>query len=152
MSAAALRRDQVLAWLSRLAVGGLFIAASVHKIADPNAFARSIWRYQILPEAMVNATALILPWLELLAGLALLGVPRLRRGAVLALGGLLLVFTAAIAFNLARGLDIACGCFTSSGGGAHAGAFSLLRNACLLALCWAAWRTAAVLPRKAPSS
>ena len=57
--------------------------------------------------------ALVMPWLELLAGLALiLGVwTRASAGLV---GALLLVFIAAISLNLARGNAIDCGCFDVS--------------------------------------
>jgi hypothetical protein len=36
-------------------------------------------------------------------------------GSILILSGLLLVFLSAIGINLARGLDIHCGCFTTQG-------------------------------------
>ena len=51
-----------------------------------------------------------MPWVEFLAGLALiLGV--WRREAAMVAGLLLLVFIAAIGFNLARGHAVDCGCF-----------------------------------------
>jgi hypothetical protein len=34
-------------------------------------------------------------------------------GALLAVNGLLLVFLAALVFNMARGLDVNCGCFST---------------------------------------
>ncbi len=52
---------------------------------------------------------------ELLAGAALvLGVA--RRGAALIAAFLMVVFIAAIASALVRGLDISCGCFDTAGG------------------------------------
>jgi uncharacterized membrane protein YphA (DoxX/SURF4 family) len=54
--------------------------------------------------------ALVMPWLELLAGLALILGIWTRASAVL-VGVLLLVFVAAISLNLARGNAIDCGCF-----------------------------------------
>ena len=69
-----------------------------------------IYNYRLAPGAFVNALALVMPWVELLAGLALiLGVWR-REAAALA-GLLLLVFIAAIGANLARGRAVDCGCF-----------------------------------------
>lgn len=100
-------------WLTvrvQIALGAIFVAAALPKIADPPAFAHLIYNYRMLPGAAVNAVALLLPWIELLAGIALiLGV--WRREAAVVTGLLLLVFIAAIAFNLARGHAVDCGCF-----------------------------------------
>jgi uncharacterized membrane protein YphA (DoxX/SURF4 family) len=99
---------------ARLIMAGIFIYASIEKIADPAGFAKDVYNYQILPDGVINLTALVLPWLELLLGLCLLtGV--WMPGAVLIANGLLLVFLAAFAFNLARGLDVNCGCFGAGG-------------------------------------
>ena len=57
--------------------------------------------------------ALVLPWLEVFAGLALvLGI--WRRTAAAIFGALLIVFVGAISINLARGHPIDCGCFGTS--------------------------------------
>ena len=107
----ALLRDRWLSLGCRLLVGGLFVAAALGKIADPPAFAHAIWNYQILPVEAVNAAALFIPWLELLAGTALVaGV--YRRGAALLVFGLLVVFSAALGWNIVRGVGIDCGCFS----------------------------------------
>jgi uncharacterized membrane protein YphA (DoxX/SURF4 family) len=97
---------------ARLAMAGIFIYASIDKIAHPAAFAKDVFNYQILPDAMINLTALVLPWLELILGLCLL-IGVWMPGAVLAVNGLLLVFFAALVFNMARGLDVNCGCFST---------------------------------------
>lgn len=109
------------AWfLARLAMAGIFIYASIDKIGQPAVFAKDIYNYQILPDSLINLTALVLPWLELFLGLCLLAGIWLP-GAVLAMNGLLVVFLAALLFNTARGLDINCGCFST---GAEAAAMS----------------------------
>jgi hypothetical protein len=70
----------------------------------------------------------VLPWLELLLGLCLLAGIWLP-GAVLAVNGLLVVFLAAFIFNMARGLDVNCGCFsTGSGAPAMSAGWYLLRD------------------------
>jgi uncharacterized membrane protein YphA (DoxX/SURF4 family) len=97
---------------ARLAMAGIFIYASIDKIAHPAAFAKDVYNYQILPDAWVNLTALVLPWLELVLGLCLLAGVWMH-GALLAANGLLLVFFAALVFNMARGLDVNCGCFST---------------------------------------
>ena len=100
-------------WLTirvQLALGAIFVAAAIPKIADPPSFAHMIYNYRLVPGGVVNLAALWIPWVELLAGLALiLGV--WRRGAALVTGLLLLVFIAAVGVNLARGHAIDCGCF-----------------------------------------
>jgi len=101
--------------ISRLILGGVFVYASLDKILHPSAFAEVVYNYQILPEGLVNLTAIVLPWIELLIGLSLiLGV--WLHGSILICNLLLLVFFSTLVFNMARGLDIDCGCFTVSVG------------------------------------
>jgi uncharacterized membrane protein YphA (DoxX/SURF4 family) len=103
-------------WLSiviRLALGIVFIFSAYPKIVDPPGFAHAIWNYRILPSFAINSLALILPWLELLAGAALVsGV--LRRGAAAIAAVMLAIFIAALALNLIRGNPVDCGCFSLS--------------------------------------
>ena len=95
-------------------MGGVFIYASLDKIRHPELFAEAVYNYQLSPEAAVNLVALCLPWLELLSGgLLVLGV--WVRGSTLILSGLMIVFMGALGINLARGLDVYCGCFTTQG-------------------------------------
>jgi uncharacterized membrane protein YphA (DoxX/SURF4 family) len=100
-------------WVSiraQLALGAVFVAASLPKILDPPSFAHMIYNYRLLPGGAINAFALWLPWVELLAGLLLvIGVWK-RTGAGIA-AMLLLVFLAALSWNLARGNPVNCGCF-----------------------------------------
>jgi uncharacterized membrane protein YphA (DoxX/SURF4 family) len=102
-----------VALTARVILGCVFIVASLDKIIHPELFARSVYNYQLLPEMAVNAVALWIPWLELVAGLCLL-LGLWVRGSVLLVTGLLLAFLGALGFNLARGLDVACGCFSTS--------------------------------------
>jgi len=97
------------AWPARLVLAGVFLAAAAPKLADPAGFAAAIANYRAFPEALVNLVATVVPALELVAALALLSP--WRRGGALLLGALLLGFTALLALSLARGLDVACGCF-----------------------------------------
>jgi len=99
----------------RVAFGLVFVVASLDKIADPQGFAQVVDNYRILPAVLVNPTAILLPWIELVSGLALtLGV--LPRGASVVLSGLTAVFMAVLAYNISRGLDVSCGCFSVEGG------------------------------------
>lgn len=100
--------------LARVILGCVFIYASLDKIVHPELFAEAVYNYQLSPEAAVNLVALWLPWLELLSGsLLVLGV--WVHGSSFILSGLMLIFLASLGINLARGLDIHCGCFTSQG-------------------------------------
>jgi uncharacterized membrane protein YphA (DoxX/SURF4 family) len=99
--------------VARIVLGITFVYASIHKILDPAAFAAAVYNYQILPGSLVNLTALVLPWLELIAG-AMLILNVWMPGAVTVVTGLLAVFAGALVFNMARGLDIGCGCFTTA--------------------------------------
>ena len=88
----------------------MFFVSALPKIADPPAFAHMIYNYRLVPGGFVNAPALVMPWVELFVGLALiLGVWK-REAAILA-GILLVVFMVAIGINLARGHAVDCGCF-----------------------------------------
>ncbi len=98
--------------LARLVIGGLFVYASIHKIADPGAFSVSIRNYLVLPAAWSNLCALILPWIELAAG-SLLIVGILTRPSALLTTGMLGVFLGAVIYAYSIGLNIDCGCFTS---------------------------------------
>jgi uncharacterized membrane protein YphA (DoxX/SURF4 family) len=103
-------------WLTirvQLALGAIFIIAALPKIADPPSFAHMIYNYRILPAGLINISSLVMPWVELLCGIALvLGV--WRRPALAIVTILLVLFVAAISFNLLRGNAIDCGCFNVS--------------------------------------
>ncbi len=97
-------------------LGVIFIYASLHKIADPPDFAHQICNYKFVPGALVNLTAIYLPWIELVAGAALIVGCFGRRGAAALVGAMLVVFIIAISINLARGHPVDCGCFEGSKG------------------------------------
>lgn len=102
-----------LGWAFRVALGVVFIFAAAPKIADPLGFAKSIANYHLVPDALINAMAITLPWIELCCGLALvLGLS--PRANLLAVEALLLVFIVAIVSAMSRGLDISCGCFSTA--------------------------------------
>lgn len=99
------------AWrIADLLVGGVFVYAGVLKIMDPVQFAYDIDNYKILPWTIGVGLAFYLPWVELLAGVALV-VRRFYSGAVSILLALIAVFIVATIAAKARGLDITCGCF-----------------------------------------
>jgi putative oxidoreductase len=133
---AAGRIETPLPWLSllaRLVVGSAFIAASIDKIADPASFAASIGYYRLVPHGVALTIATILPWLELLCGVAVLAGVTVRTSSALSFL-MLAVFTAAVASAVARGLDISCGCFTQDPAAGKIGLMKFAENGALLLL------------------
>ena len=103
-------------WLTarvQFVLAAVFVVAGFGKIADPPGFAHEIHNYQLVPGIAINAMAIVLPWIEVVCGLALFfGVA--RRSSARILGVLLLVFVIALSINLARGRPVDCGCFGTS--------------------------------------
>lgn len=106
-------------WLTirvQLALGAIFVAAALPKIADPPSFAHMIYNYRIVPGSLVNISALTMPWLEILTGLALL-IGVWKRPARWIIATMLIVFIIAISINLLRNNPIDCGCFDTASAG-----------------------------------
>jgi uncharacterized membrane protein YphA (DoxX/SURF4 family) len=103
-------------WLTvrvQIALGVIFVAAALPKIVDPPSFAHMIYNYKLMPWAVIKPMALLMPWVELLCGLALiLGIWKGTARTIIA--ALLLTFIIAISINLLRGNAIDCGCFDVS--------------------------------------
>jgi uncharacterized membrane protein YphA (DoxX/SURF4 family) len=94
----------------RLVIGLYFVYASLDKIADPAAFARIVYQWQVLGPIPSNLVAVVLPWVELLVG-TLLIVGAWTREAAGVVAVLLVVFLVAAGLVLARGIDVDnCGC------------------------------------------
>lgn len=91
--------------LLRIFLGAYFINSGYNKILDPVLFLKAVHLYDMLPETpgiYLNSTAIVLPWLEIVCGVALLA-GLLTRGAAVLLAGMLCVFTPAI-FTRALGV------------------------------------------------
>ena len=103
-------KNKTILLVFRLVLGGLFVYAGAVKALAPLDFAQSIRNYQIAGQSLSFVAALVLPWLEILAGAFLIaGV--WKRGAALVISGLLVFFIALTIVTVARGLDVECGCF-----------------------------------------
>lgn len=123
--------------LFTFAMATVFITAGVMKLADPSAFTQDILQYRILSEFWSILAAASLPWLEIMAGIALFLRP-LRLSASFIILGLMSIFTLAVASALTRGLDITCGCFGKAFQEyAGSGLNFLLRDVILLAASYA---------------
>lgn len=119
--------------LTRLALGGVFIAASIDKIIHPGQFAKIIQNYQILPDYLISMAAIVLPWLEALLGLFIIAGVWLP-GAVVLADFLLAAFFSALIFNIARGIDVHCGCFSTEVTGAPHTSWYVIRDSLFLLL------------------
>src|SRR5258706_8008307 len=102
--------NKYLILLERLFLGTVFIVASIDKITAPDAFAANIAAYKLMPYSLVNMLALVIPWVELICGVFLVGGVYMR-GSSVVLSALLVIFIVAMASALLRGLKIDCGCF-----------------------------------------
>jgi len=84
--------------LARLVLGALFIYMGAKKVGSPSDFLKQIRLYHVLPDTpayYLNGTAIVLPWVEILCGAALI-LGSWLRGAALVTAGMLAVFTPAI--------------------------------------------------------
>ncbi len=94
----------------KVALGFVFVVASIGKIIDPQQFARDVYSYVLLPNAIVPLFAAIIPWIEFFAGLLLM-FDIMPKSNSLIISGLLIAFIFAIAIDVYRGIEISCGCF-----------------------------------------
>jgi uncharacterized membrane protein YphA (DoxX/SURF4 family) len=100
---------------AQIIVGLLFLLAALAKIVDVASLAREVHNFRLVPFWSEHLVAMTLPWVELVAGLALVLGIRPRAGAWVA-GALLAGFTVGVALAMARGLNFECGCFGTAGG------------------------------------
>jgi uncharacterized membrane protein YphA (DoxX/SURF4 family) len=124
------------AWLAlplRLYLGFVFLWACLHKIAEPATFALDVATYQFLPLPLVNPMALILPWVEFVAGIAIILGWRIRAAALL-IAVMMVMFIIALGWALYLGLDMSCGCFASSSQNDPISGLTLLRDGAWLAM------------------
>lgn len=113
---------------SRLLLAVVLVAAAVAKLADREGSRRAVVAFGA-PERLAGGLALLLPIAELTVAALLLPATTALAGALGALG-LLLLFSAAIALNLARGNAPDCHCFGQLHS-APAGPSTLIRNGAL---------------------
>ena len=119
-------------WLLRLAVGGSFVLAGALKIADPAKFAVDVGNYRLVAHELNNLVAILLPWIEVVAGLFVLAGIWLRAAAIV-ITSLTVIFLFVILSALARGLNMDCGCFGTVGG-QHVGLVNLAIDSTLFFL------------------
>jgi hypothetical protein len=127
-------------FILRILMAGVFIGASLPKIMAPGDFALAMFRYHLMPDGLINITAMVLPCLEIVAALAMI-LPAWRAAGTTWLITMLSISTVAIFSALVRGLDIDCGCFTLKPGQSVIGWGHVFRNLLLMGvLLWAGRR------------
>jgi uncharacterized membrane protein YphA (DoxX/SURF4 family) len=126
-----------LAIVLRLVIGCIFVASSISKLRQPYDFLASVYGYELVGPKLGVIVAIVLPWLELLAGVCLVGGIFVA-GALLASIGMCAMFSFVLASALWRGLEISCGCFNPSSTSVI-GYWSLIRAATLLLAAAAAY-------------
>lgn len=103
--------------LARIAIGVVFLVAAYGKIMDPASFAIQIKNFRMAPAGSENLLAMVIPWVEMVAAVALVAGIKPRAGAAIALA-MMVFFTFAVGLAWGRGLNIDCGCFGTLGGAA----------------------------------
>lgn len=117
-----------ITWCGRLLLALVFLLAAVHKILFPETFALNIYQYRLLPDVMINFVALTLPWIELVAAIAILCPLAWKNAAATLIIAMLGAFALAMSFNILRGLDITCGCFSANPDADSIGWSNVVRN------------------------
>lgn len=100
--------------LARLILGGVLLVAGYLKAFTPDKSMMAVRAYELLPIWLANALGIILPWLEIGAGILLIIGVAIRYAAIFG-SALMVLFIIAIAQAWARGLSIDCGCFGGGG-------------------------------------
>jgi uncharacterized membrane protein YphA (DoxX/SURF4 family) len=106
-----MRKHEEIALRLSVVMGAWFVYAGGLKIFSSglDKFAVDIGNYKLVSGGMAVAAAYIVPWVEVIAGICfMLGV--LKKGAWLAMLGLVGAFSVSVGSAWWRGLDISCGC------------------------------------------
>jgi prepilin-type N-terminal cleavage/methylation domain-containing protein/prepilin-type processing-associated H-X9-DG protein len=113
-SGAAGRVDRVLGLstvAARSVVAAMLLVSAVTHLFNGYQLLASILDYRLIPTALAVPVAAVLPYAQLMLGVALLFVPAYRRTALVFAAFLFVVFLTAQLTAYVRGLNIACGCF-----------------------------------------
>lgn len=123
----------LVSMLLRFFLGVLFLYAGVVKTIDPPGFAQILSDYRLLPVSLVSPVASLLPWVEITVGMSMLLGIWIEGGALVA-SGLLIIFAFAVGISLLRGVNVDCGCFSTTVSSDPITWFTLVRDMILLAV------------------
>lgn len=99
---------------ARLGLGGVLLYAGYLKAFSPDKSMMAVRAYELLPIWLANIFGIVLPWLEIGAGVLLIIGIAVRYVAIFG-STLMIAFVIAISQAWARGLSIDCGCFGDGG-------------------------------------
>ncbi|MEE9555280.1 MAG: MauE/DoxX family redox-associated membrane protein [candidate division Zixibacteria bacterium] len=99
--------------ISRIILGALFVYAAIDKIIHPLAFAQLIHHYRITPPELINYIAIAMPWIEFFTGVLLI-IGYKAKGSNLLIGAMLIFFIVLLTVTATRGINVSCGCFSTS--------------------------------------
>ena len=94
--------------LARWTLGAVFIYTGSIKLLMPKSFAVLIEAYGIVPQGLTMSVAIVLPALEVAAGIGLVFDIEKSLGVI---AGLLILFLSLLIYGIWMELDIDCGCF-----------------------------------------
>jgi uncharacterized membrane protein YphA (DoxX/SURF4 family) len=78
---------------------------------SPDQFATIVYGYDVFPHQIINVLAVVVPFVELVCGITLI-TGLLKRSGLLLINAMLVGFIFLISFNLIRGHEFDCGCFS----------------------------------------
>lgn len=117
--------------MCRALLAAVFLWSGVVKLLDRQSAILAVDAYDVVPRALVEPVAIVLPWIEVgVAVLLLLGL--FTRFAGWASAALVAVYLVALVQAKARGLPIDCGCFGGGGPGTGVTWWDILRDVPLL--------------------
>jgi uncharacterized membrane protein YphA (DoxX/SURF4 family) len=100
--------------LSRLILGGVLLAAGLLKYQHLDKSQMAVRAYELLPIPLANFMGIILPFVEIAAGILLVIGAGVRISALVS-AVLMVAFIIGISWAWARGLSIDCSCFGGGG-------------------------------------
>lgn len=104
----------VVVFITRVALGAIFLWSGIEKARKPRAFFVGIQNYRVLPSRVAPFAGVALIGVELVVGAWLISGAAVVQAAVAA-AIVLVVMAGAVAFNLLRGRRVPCHCFGADG-------------------------------------
>ncbi len=104
-------RAEFTALVVRVLLGAWFMYSGGSKIfvGGLDKFTRDIANYRMVGAPLDAFAAYTIPWAEVIGGLCLM-IGVLRKGTLVMMAGLVVVFASAVGWAWSRNLDISCGC------------------------------------------